>query len=183
MKLAKKSFGQPYECKMQWPEDCFVQCGEHGIVLKTGSIDAIFEASDPIAEIEKNQTYITAFFEAFPKNPDTFLRWDGDSIEAAEQKAWNKLQRYLSCPGHEFERQGYENGAGFCKHCNMFKSKAFDPLTKCTICDKPTYHRCDNKKMWYCEEHRNLIPEENMHSWEKRRLKSNRITDPSPCAE
>jgi hypothetical protein len=28
MKKARKSFGDPYDCQKEWPEDCGVQCGE-----------------------------------------------------------------------------------------------------------------------------------------------------------
>lgn len=33
MKLARKSFGDPYKCKQNWEEDTFVQCGDKGVVF------------------------------------------------------------------------------------------------------------------------------------------------------
>ena len=58
---------EPYVLKCDWPEDCFVQGGTSGLVLKGKS------------------TYKTAFFEAFPKNPDCFVRGEGESLEEAEK--------------------------------------------------------------------------------------------------
>lgn len=165
MKQARNSDSQsPYDCKMAWPEDCFVQCGGSGIVF-IGN-DSIFD--NPIETVvsamidySPKPHYTTAFFEAFTNNPDTFIRGEGETVEMAEQNAWDKFQRYVKCPGHDFERRDYKNGAGFCKHCGMFKSKAFEPLTKCCVCEKPTYHSCDKINLWYCEEHQHMIPEEN----------------------
>lgn len=96
-----------------WPEDCYVQWGGQGVVL---------------AKKESGGCYYTAFFEAFPKNPKTFIRGEGATVAEAEQSAFQKFKRYLACPGHEFERRGYTNGAGFCKHCSLFKSNAFEPI-------------------------------------------------------
>lgn len=130
-KYARKSFGEPYLCKQDWAEDCFVQCGGDGIVFSQGGFQEIMFSDNPIESLAKESakptTYRTAFFEAFPRNPDTFIRGEGKTIEEAEEKAWNKLQKYLACTGHEFEKRGYTNGAGFCKHCNMFASKVFEP--------------------------------------------------------
>lgn len=88
-----------------WPDDCYVQWGDKGVVgTAKGS-------------------YITAFFESFP--PGTFIRGEGLHVAAAEQDAWKQYERILACPAHEFERRGYTNGMGFCKHCGMSSSKAF----------------------------------------------------------
>ncbi len=62
MKIARKSFGEAYVCKYEWPEDCFVQCGDNGIVCG-------------------KESYTTAFFEAFPESPKTFLRGEGAFVE------------------------------------------------------------------------------------------------------
>lgn len=96
-----------------WPENCYIQWGGRGVSLRRK---------------EEGGSYMTAFFEAFPRNPDTFIRGEGATVAEAEQSAFDKLTRYQACSGHEFERRGYTNGAGFCKHCGMFKSKAFEPL-------------------------------------------------------
>lgn len=135
-----KKFNKEYECKFPWDDDCGLQYGEKGVVLT-----------------KKGDSYTTAFLEAFPNNPDTFIRGEGATVEEAEKNAWEQLQRYRSCKKHEFERRGYENGAGFCKHCGLFKSKAFEPLTKCKICGKPTYYTSDINGNYYCEEHSILM--------------------------
>lgn len=122
--------------------DVLVQGGENGIVgTPTG-------------------TYRTAFVEAFPENPKTFIRGEGDTIEEAELSAWEQYQKILSCEEHKFERRGYKNGAGFCKKCDLFKSKVFQPSEICEICSTPTYYTCDIDDKWYCEEHSDMIPEE-----------------------
>jgi len=131
-KYARKSFGDPYLCKHDWAEDCFVQCGGDGIVFeRKGALVNIFTSEKPLETYAEERslpsTYTTAFFEAFPNNPATFLRGEGKTIEEAEEQAWQKFQRYLACAGHEFEKRGYTNGAGFCKHCNMFACKVFEP--------------------------------------------------------
>jgi hypothetical protein len=132
--------GEPYQCAHPWPEHCFVQCGDRGIVLRAKG------------------SYQTAFFEACP--PETFIRGEGKTIPEAEADAWKQYQRILACPGHEFERRGYDNGAGFCKHCNMFKGNAFEPLHNCAVCGVATYHTHDTNGNWYCLEHMGQIPEE-----------------------
>jgi hypothetical protein len=133
--------GARYKCKFVWPNDCFVQCGDHGTVLS------------------KKGSYQTAFFEAFPSNPDTFIRGEGESIEEAEAAAWGEYRKYQACSEHEYERRGYKNGAGLCKHCNMFKSKVFEPSEKCIICDTPCYWDSDKKGNWYCEKHNDQNPD------------------------
>lgn len=142
--------GQPYECKHDWPEDCKVQAGSRGIVLS-----------------KSKGNYRTAFFEAFPNNPDTFIRGEGLTIEDAETAAWNKLLTYQACVGHEFERRNYTNGVGFCKHCGLFKPHAFDPLTRCIICDSPTDYGYDKKGRYYCKDHIDKIPQEDLPEWKK----------------
>lgn len=150
-KLAKDSFGEDYLCKYKWDYDCFVQCGDEGLVLSN------------------NNDYFTAFFEAFPKSPNTFIRGEGNTIEEAEEKAWSQLQRYKECKNHEYERNGYTNGSGFCKHCGLFKSHAFEPSTKCKKCNKPTAYTCDINNEWYCEEHKDLIPNELLNNYQLRK--------------
>jgi len=162
-KMKKASLGifsrlkgeKEYECKFPWAEDCYCQGGDDGIVFS-----------------KNKDSYRTAFFEAFPRNPDTFIRGEGKTIEEAEEKAWNKFQKYNACSNHEFERKGYTNGAGFCKHCGLFKSKCFEPTTLCSICNKPTDYGLDKLGNHFCEEHYSLIKEENMFSWQLDELKS-----------
>jgi hypothetical protein len=172
MKTARKSFGKDYPCKFDWDEDCFVQCGSSGIVLGKGSLQEVFDSENPLQTLGEaacdESSYITAFFEAFPNNPSTFIRGEGKTIEEAEEQAWKKCQKYKNCPEHEFERGKYTNGAGICKNCGMFSSKVFEPLTKCVICDKPTYFTTDIDDNFYCEEHESHIPEDKKHEWYKR---------------
>jgi hypothetical protein len=124
-----------------WPEDCMIQGGTHGTV---------FSRTRP--------TYTTAFFEAFPRNPDTFLRGEGETVTDAEHDAWQKWQRILNCPsptGHEYETRGYRNGSGFCKHCNLFMGNVFDLASigsVCTVCGVGTYWTVRDDKI-YCETH------------------------------
>ena len=72
--------------------------------------------------------YRTAFFEAFPDDPATFLRGEGLDVAAAEAAAWIRYQEVLACASHEPERGGYRNGAGICRHCSMFMANVFEPL-------------------------------------------------------
>lgn len=79
-------------------------------------------------------------------------------MQAAEEAAWTKFQRYLACPGpsgHEYEPRGYENGAGFCKHCGMFASDVFtaaDLGLFCKVCGVPAnYSKVGDD--YYCQEH------------------------------
>lgn len=88
-----------------WPADCPIQGGARGIV------------SGP-------KLYRTAFVEASPRNPNTFLRGEGATVPEAEAACWAKYERMLACPGHPdhgpFEARGYTNGAGFCARCGTW---------------------------------------------------------------
>ena len=124
-----------------WPDDCFIQGGKSGLVLnRTGD------------------NYTTAFVEAFPRSPDTFIRGEGATVELAEDAAWAKYQKYEACPSptgdHEYETRGYKNGAGFCKHCNMFASHVFtlaDIGSVCFICGTDYYDEVGDRLV--CEKH------------------------------
>lgn len=138
---ARNSRGGEYLCRCEWPADCFVQCGGDGIVFTGGRFDEIIrdpKSAGPVVAavlsgVESVNApgvpafYRTAFFEAFPRDPDTFVRGEGETIEAAESAAWFRFEKHRACSGHEYERRGYTNGAGFCIHCGMFKSGAFSP--------------------------------------------------------
>lgn len=137
MKTARKSAGDPYECKHAWDDNMFVQCGGNGLV------------------IGKNQ-YRTAFFEAFPKKPSCFLRGEGATIEEAEQACWDKYQKVLTCD-HEMERRDRTDGYAFCKHCS-YSSTVFEPLTKCCKCGVPTANASDKDEKYYCKKHKRFIP-------------------------
>ena len=67
--------------------------------------------------------YTTAFIEAFIDG--TFIRGEGKNLVEAEYSAWEKYLARNECPQHEWSPRNYKNGAGFCIHCNTFKSYAF----------------------------------------------------------
>lgn len=134
IRIARTSFADDYICRYQWPPNCFVQAGGNGIVLA------------------KPKVYETAFFEAFPKVPKTFIRGEAETIEYAEKAAWERYLHFKKCAGHEYEKRAYTNGAGFCIHCGMFKSKAFEPWESCFNCGNKTYHSKDKHGEWWCEE-------------------------------
>lgn len=177
MRLARRSFKEPYPCQKPWPEDCFVQCGGDGIVFtKKGALEDALTNTEKIEEVVEGalldkpiqtEHYRTAFFEAFPRNPDTFIRGEGGTIEEAEEKAWTKYQKISACNGHEYERCGYKNGAGFCKHCGLFSSNVFEPDETCYLCGTKTYHGQTNAKTWYCESCADKVPEELLPEWKK----------------
>ena len=135
-KLARRSGGKPYECQQPWPEDCGVQCGDYGVVLSR----------------KRGESYQTAFFEAFPNDPPTFLRGEGETVEKAEKQAFEKLKKIRACEGHDFERRGRKDGYAFCRKCPLSGS-FLEPLTRCTTCNMPTSYRRDNSEDWYCPEH------------------------------
>lgn len=145
-----------YECQHEWPEDCFTQFGDRGIVFTESNMEQDLKNPEELLKEVIKPTkphYTTAFFEAFPTDPKTFIRGEGPTVQEAETKAWNKLQKHKACPAHEFERGKYRNGAGTCKHCKLFASDIFEPSTKCIICDTPSYYSSDKKDNWYCEKH------------------------------
>lgn len=175
MRLARRSFKEPYPCQMAWPEDCFVQCGGDGLVFtKKGALEDAFSNREKMEEAiagvildapVQTEHYRTAFFEAFPRNPDTFIRGEGATIEEAEEKAWNKYQRIVTCTGHEYEKRGYKNGGGICKHCGLFSSGVFEPDEICYLCGAKTYHGQTNANTWYCESCADKVPNELLPEW------------------
>lgn len=133
-----------YVLRHPWPADCAVQSGGHGLVLGP-------------------TTRITAFFEAFPSEPKTFIRGEGATVEDAEDAAWARWVR-VSAGDHEhrWETRGYRNGAGFCAECGLFASGVFDLAeigSVCEVCGVGTYWSEVDGKL-YCQEHAPSLLEE-----------------------
>ena len=106
-----------YTLRHPWPPNCTVQGSGHGLV------------------ISKAGNYQTAFVEAFPSDPSTFLRGEGATMEAAEDACWAKFERITACDhAAGYETRGYRNGAGFCKGCGMFASAVFDLAEIGAVC-------------------------------------------------
>lgn len=120
-----KGINLEYVTQFDWA-NTYLQCGKSGIV------------------ISKDKPYKTAFFEAFPQVGEfsTFIRGEGDNLKDAEYQCWEKFQKQLNCKSHKFTRtvKGKDrvDGSGICLHCNLFSTKALEPLTKCCICNTPT---------------------------------------------
>lgn len=93
-----------------WPADCKVQGGSRGVVLTD------------------NGDYVTAFVEAFPRDPNTFLRGEGDTIADAEAHCWLQYEVMRSCDHGTYERREYRNGAGYCTKCGTWFPGVFEPL-------------------------------------------------------
>lgn len=160
-KLAKRSCGDPYLCIHSWPDDCKVQCGGD---LKYGF-----------------------FFEAYPRDPGTFLRGNSkEGIAQAEQEAWDEFVVQSSCSldhtdAANFERRDYTNGVGFCTSCGFFASQIFPPSEICCNCGKNTYNAQDNTGDWWCEECEELTPEDRLSASQKWMRKVE--TEPPPTDE
>lgn len=148
---AWKDHTDPYMVVCAWPDDCMVQWGSHGAVL-----------------CKNKPSYTTAFFEAFPRDPDTFIREEGSTIAEAEEDAFKQFTRFAGCEHLEYEKRRYKNGCGFCIACGMFKTNVFEPDEHCSICGKATYYTygkdSDEVYHWYCEEHSHLRPRDTQPS-------------------
>lgn len=130
--IASRSFGEGYHCLKDWPEDTYTQCGDKGVVLG-------------------NKPYRTAFFEAFPKEPKTFIRGEGQTVEEAEEKAWNKYQSIINCEKHYFNRVGNTETA-VCHLCNLKLTQYYPPIGSCCVCGKEHTKNIIKSKI-YCIDH------------------------------
>jgi hypothetical protein len=126
-----------YFVKHEWPDDAYLQGNDYGIVLSKNS-------------------YETAFFEVFPKNPKTFIRGEGKTLEEAETQAWKFYQKIINCSKHDFVRRD-ESNHGICKNCNLFMTEIFETCKKCPNCNKEAYFFYQNPETkdekYYCLEH------------------------------
>jgi hypothetical protein len=172
-RIASTTFNGPYSCQYDWPEDCRVQAGGKGMVFRKGTLRDILEktiADSPTLQTITNGMYTTAFFEAFPRNPNTFIRGEGPTMVDAEKKAWDKYQRILQCSlDHtdlsNFDRKGYKNGAAFCKECNLFLGECFEPLEHCCQCGVATCFGRDNQNRFWCEQCNSQMPRDLWPRW------------------
>jgi len=134
---AKQSFGEDYDCQCDWPDNTFLQCGDDGLVLT-------------------DKPYYTAFFEAFPKDPSTFIRGEGKNLQEAELNAFNKYLKIKACDGHEYERHGNSEHAN-CVKCGLFTTHCMSPTHSCSVCSKPNVNYYTNdehcKLTYFCREH------------------------------
>lgn len=115
-----QSFGSPllernkeYICKKEWDKDISLQCGDRGVVLR------------------KSGGYRTAFFEVFTK--EDFVRGEGETLEIAEEKAFEKLLKIKNCINHVFERENDSVNAE-CSLCHHKEKRYFPPTSKCNKC-------------------------------------------------
>lgn len=132
-----------------WPDETTVSAGD-GVVFTRGADGS-------------NQSYETLFMEVYP--PDaSFIRGEGETPADCENAAWEQYQLALHCvpeqEQHLWEPRNYRNGAGFCKHCNTFKSSAFTPQelrSFCSVCQTPTFWQRtispSGEEQMLCEEH------------------------------
>ncbi len=98
-----------YVPSQAWLDDTKVQWGDSGIVLG-------------------EESYVTAFFEAFPKEGG-FIRGEGTTIAKAEKQAFTQWKKEHACQ-HIWGRRGYTNGGALCVKCGGFQSRAFHPIVK-----------------------------------------------------
>lgn len=131
-------------CQYPWPDDCFVQCGDEGIVFSPEKIRK------------------TAFFEAFPQN--TFLRGEGATVAEAEKSCWRQYQKITACSldhanPDNFDARGYTNGYGFCKGCGMGAS-IIPPTNPCQSCGELTWYSQDINNNFWCEKCYDKTPRE-----------------------
>lgn len=127
-----------YETRYDWGK-VHLQAGESGIVISRGK-----------------GSYMTSFFEAFPKVSGfgTFIRGEGKDIDEAEQNAWDKFQKQLACVEHHWTRKVHgrvrSDGYAQCELCGL-RATALEPTTKCSKCEKNTAREFSDG--FLCDDH------------------------------
>ncbi|MFJ5532412.1 hypothetical protein [Streptomyces sp. NPDC093261] len=106
-----------------WPEDVEIQGGALGVVYAG------------------EKSYRTAFVEAFPNTPPTFLRGEGATVAEAEDACWAKYERYRDCEHGPYERRQYTDGSGFCTQCGTWLIDVLEPLPEETPDDTRLINR------------------------------------------
>lgn len=128
--IGDKDYPTFYDWRTSEGMEIGIQCGEKGIVIS-----------------RKGDNYLTAFFEAFPDihGYGTFIRGEGKNLKEAEESAWQKYQKRLNCPKHEFSREvngkHRSDGYGICIHCGLTSSEALEPETLCIETGQPTKNK------------------------------------------
>lgn len=112
MKIRSGIFSDNYltESKFDWPMDSKSQCGG-------GVIDNIGKE---------------VFFEVYIKNPNTYVRGTGESVQAAEQMAWEKWTTFKNC-AHKFKRKFEHSTVGICECCGMNVYDMYEPDSECSV--------------------------------------------------
>lgn len=127
--LTIKNHSNPQPATLDWPEGTTLQYTYH----------------------PNKTTGKPYYIEAFTKQPYTMFTAHGKTLKEVETLAWKSYRKAIECENHEWEARNYRNGAGFCKHCNLFRSGVLPIKEKCAICNERTYYTYYID--WYCEEH------------------------------
>ncbi len=124
--------------KLSWPDDCYLQGGNSGIVFS------------------EEGNYQTAFCEAFlsVSGVKTFIRGEGGDIFSAEKECHQKLTKMTACREHQFTREigkkQRRDGYAKCSLCGLAGS-VLEPLDLCSVCKKPTSTSINGT--FYCSKH------------------------------
>jgi hypothetical protein len=87
------------------------------------------QAEDGNSSLGHGKAFIEIFYDHF------HIRGDGSSIIEAEDNAWIKYSKYLSCNDkHDYERKS-DSGLGFCRTCHITTRKLAN-ISKCTCCNR-----------------------------------------------
>lgn len=133
-----------------------MSCNQAGITSQYDWGDIFVQGGDRGLVLGKEKAYKTAFVEAFPdiNGLGTFIRGEGATTKEAETRCWERYQKFLACPNHEWDRNVNGNfrndGYAKCTHCGM-TATALDPLTKCVTCAHPTTNQ--DGEIYICNTH------------------------------
>jgi hypothetical protein len=143
-----------YALRHPWPAGTFMQGGRKSVpVLATpeqvadpGVHTSVWESDGLHHAIVDDGVFLEGFPPETDRAPSTFMRTEARTFAEAEDAMWIRYERTLGCPSptgdHEYEARTYKNGAGFCKHCNVFGSRVFTPEEigcLCIVCGIGTF--------------------------------------------
>lgn len=144
---------------LAWPEDCTVQWGK-GVVLGENS-------------------YSTAFFEAFPKRGG-FIRGEGATIAEAESRAFAQYNKEEACD-HAWGRRGYLNGGTRCTRCKGFATTMKPVMRLGAFRDPISFHELEFALEGYLQPNADDRPEDVSHKRRSRlRLRQAGLPIPEP---